>query len=187
MRDFQELLAQVSRELESRALAFMVIGGQAVLLHGRPRLTEDIDLTVAADPRRVGDLVAVCSASGLEPLPEDVEAFATRTYVLPSIDPVSRLRVDFIFSTTPYERQAIQRAIRVSVAGQQIPFATAEDLIIHKLFAARPRDLEDAIGVARRQGDTLDWSYIERWAEEFAAIPGREDMPERLRQLRSEA
>ena len=60
--------------------------------------------------------------------------------------------MDFIFSTTPYERQAIARAEPVVLAGVPVPFATAEDLLIHKLFAGRPRDLEDAAGVVRRKG-----------------------------------
>ena len=93
--------------------------------------------------------------------------------------------MDFIFSTTPYETQAIARAVRVKVGGVGVPFATAEDLIIHKLFAGRPRDVEDAVGVVRRKGTDLDWAYIERWAREFANVPGREDLPSKVAQLRA--
>jgi hypothetical protein len=94
------------------------------------------------------------------------------------------MRVDFIFSTTPYEAQAIARAVRVDVAGESVPFATAEDLIVHKLFAGRPRDVEDATGVVRRKGADLDWEYLMRWAEAFADVPGREGMPDAVRTLR---
>lgn len=72
------------------------------------------------------------------------------------------------FSTTAYEAQAIGRAVRVDIGGQQVPFATAEDLILHKLFAGRPRDVEDIRGVVARKHDSLDWTYLERWAQEFA-------------------
>ena len=65
-----------------------------------------------------------------------------------------------------------------------MPFATAEDLIIHKLFAGRPRDLEDAVGVVQRSGAGLDWTYVERWVAEFARLPGREDLPRQLAELR---
>ena len=92
--------------------------------------------------------------------------------------------MDFIFSTTPYEQQAIERAIRVDVDGVPVAFATAEDLIVHKLFAGRPRDLEDAIGVVARQGNELDWNYLENWAREFSAVPGREEMPRQVADLR---
>ncbi|MGH7630324.1 MAG: hypothetical protein ACREOF_13280 [Gemmatimonadales bacterium] len=99
----------------------------------------------------------------------------------------SGFRVDFIFSTTPYERQAIERAVRVPLAGAAVPFARAEDLLIHKLFAGRPRDLEDALSVARRKGRELDWAYVRRWARAFADIPGREDLPRRVDELEREA
>ena len=46
--DFSGLIGRIAEELNSRGLPFMLIGGQAVLLHGRPRLTEDIDITVGA-------------------------------------------------------------------------------------------------------------------------------------------
>lgn len=57
---------------------------------------------------------------------------------------------------------------------------------MHKLFAGRPRDLEDAEGVVRRKGRELDWEYLERWARELAAIPGREDLPRRISGLRKD-
>ncbi len=182
--DFPALLAALATALERRDIAFMLIGGQAVLVHGRPRLTEDIDVTLAAGPEELPTVREVCDELGLEPLPDDVEGFVRDTFVLPALDPETAVRVDFIFSTIPYERHAIERAVRVQIEGASVPFATAEDLLLHKLFAGRPRDLEDAAGVVRRKGGELDWGYVERWAREFAAIPGREDLPDRLRELR---
>ena len=180
----EHLLAGVARELKAAHIACMVIGGQAVLLHGAPRVTEDIDLTLAAGPDRVHDVLDVCGRIGLTPLPSDVERFVAETFVLPARHALSGFRVDFIFSSTPYERSAIGRALAVDVAGEAVPFATAEDLIVHKLFAARPRDIEDAQSVVRRSGTALDWDYIERWAQSFAAVPGREAMPGLVATLR---
>src|SRR5471030_2328404 len=101
--DFQALIAELTRELEHHELPFMLIGGQAVLLHGRPRLTEDIDITLGADPSRLPDVLAVCVRLGLAPLPADVAAFIADTFVLPARHAGSGIRVDFIFSTTDYE------------------------------------------------------------------------------------
>ena len=185
--DFLQLLAALTRDLNTRQVPFMLIGGQAVLLHGRPRLTDDIDVTLGVGPTALPVMLAACSALGLEPLPEDLEAFVRDTFVLPARDSRTGIRLDFIFSTTAYERQAIARAERVELLGIPVPFATAEDLIVHKLFAGRPRDVEDAAGVVRRKGPMLDWAYLERWVGEFAAVPGREDLPHRLAQLRASA
>lgn len=165
----------------------MLIGGQAVLLHGRPRLTEDIDVTLGVDPSHLPVVREVCRALNLDPLPEHIEKFVADTNVLPVHDAESGIRVDFIFSTTPYERQAIERAVTVELAGEVVPFATAEDLVIHKLFAGRARDIEDVETVIRRKIGELDWSYLEKWAREFAVVPGREGMPDQIDQLRRDA
>ena len=182
--DFAAFIARIARELTGRQLPFMLIGGQAVLLHGQPRLTEDIDITLGVDPGHLQRLLDVCVALGLDPLPDDVPAFVRDTFVLPARHPDTAMRVDFIFSTTAYEQHAIGRAVRVVLCGVSVPFATAEDLVIHKLFAGRARDIEDAVGVARRQGGALDWAYVERWAREFASVPGREEMPVTVARLK---
>lgn len=182
--DFEALLARLTEEIERSGLDFMLIGGQAVLLHGAPRLTEDVDLTLAAGPSALPTVLEVCRRLGLDPLPEDPESFVGETFVLPAAEPETGLRVDIIFSTTRYERQAIERAVRVEIHGVRVPFATAEDLLLHKLFAGRPRDLEDIASVLRRRGDTMDWEYLLRWAESFSEVPGRESMVAQVRELR---
>ena len=164
----------------------MVIGGQAVLVHGQPRLTLDIDITLGVEPDRLETVLEICRELDLEPLPEEVEPFVKETFVLPALHRETRIRVDFVFSTTPYERQAIERAVSIEVGGARVPFATAEDLVLHKLFAGRPRDLEDVLGIVRRRGKALDWSYLERWASEFATVPGREGMVDQISRLRAE-
>ncbi len=183
--DFEALIAAVARELEVRDIPFMLIGGQAVLLHGEPRLTADVDVTLGVSPDRLETVIEAARAAGLSILPEDPAGFVRDTFVLPAAQPDTGIRVDLIFSTTPYESQAIVRAVRVRVGGWEVPFASVEDLLLHKLFAGRPRDLEDAAGVVRRKGEEIDWDYVDRWAEEFATIPGRETLPSLALQLRT--
>jgi len=49
----ESLLRKISVGLEKRGIPYMVIGGQAVLIHGEPRLTRDIDITLGAGPDQV--------------------------------------------------------------------------------------------------------------------------------------
>lgn len=181
------LLAGLARVLGASRIPFMLIGGQAVLLHGRPRLTDDIDATLGVGPEHLPAVLKACETIGLDPLPADVAAFVADTFVLPTRHAPTGMRVDLVFSTLPYEAAAIARAVRVPIGGAEVPFATAEDLLIHKLFAGRPRDLEDAVGVVRRQGDALDWNYIQTWLRTFSEVPGREALPQVLSQVRKAA
>lgn len=48
----------------------------------------------------------------------------------------------------------LEGAVRVEVSGRSVSFATAEDLLLHKLFAGRPRDLEAAIRALRASAET---------------------------------
>lgn len=184
--DFERLIAGVSRALQAHGIPFMLIGGQAVLLHGEPRLTQDVDVTLGVAPDRLPEVLEAAGSAGLAPLPDDPEGFVGETFVLPCDEPGTGIRVDFIFSTTPYESRAIDRAVEVDIRDVDVPFAAAEDLILHKLFAGRARDLEDVAGVVRRKGEELDWDYLRGWAEEFAEIPGREEMPEQVEALHEE-
>lgn len=185
--DIQSLIAGLARALRARNIGFMLIGGQAVLLHGAPRLTDDIDLTLGIGPDRVDVVQEVVRSLGLIPLAPDPTRFAQETFVYPARDPGTGFRVDFIFSTTPFEQQAIAHAVLVTIADERVPFANAEDLIIHKLFAGRARDWDDAVSVVRRQGPRLDWNYIEHWSRQFAQVPGREDLPAQIARLRASA
>lgn len=148
----------------------MIIRGQALLLYWEPRLTKDIAITLGAGTDRLPDVLNLLGALGLEPATEGIEDFVQRTMVLPALDAATGIRVDFIFCFTPYEKGAIARSRKVSIGGEDVAFATAEDLIIHKIFAGRPRDLEDVRSVLLRN-PSLDLSYIRQWLREFDASP----------------
>src|SRR5713226_7570821 len=91
--DLATFLAQLTRRLAERGLPFMLMGGQAVLLHGRPRLTEDMDVTLGVDPSRFSDVRTVCDVLRLDPVPEDIEQFVRQTFVLPARHRETDLRV----------------------------------------------------------------------------------------------
>ncbi len=165
---FDKILARLGATLNESNLPYMIIGGQAVLLYGEPRLTRDIDITLGVGIDHLGALLETIKKIPLKSLPEDVTEFVKRTMVLPVIDESTGIRVDFIFSFTPYESQAIGRANHIRILGQDISFASVEDLIIHKIFAGRPRDMEDVrIILLKNQG--IDIRYIETWLMEFDA------------------
>lgn len=158
---FQELLARLASEFEARRLPYMVIGGQAVLVHGEPRLTRDIDITLGASADEVDAVLDAAQKVGLKPLIENPREFVRDTWVLPCADTHSGIRVDLMFSFTEYERQAMDRAVRVTIGGSDVRIATAEDLVVLKILAGRPRDLEDARTVLLKN-PKLDRDYVTR-------------------------
>jgi len=162
----QNLLTRLARALDEAHIPYMLIGGQALLLYGEPRLTRDVDVTVGLTPHDVKQVLQVARQMALRLLVQDAEDFAQKTWVLPALDETTGLRVDFIFSWTPYEQQALERAREVTVGGYPVRFASPEDVVIHKMLAGRPRDLEDVRSILRKQ--SLDLNYIRQWLRAFA-------------------
>lgn len=161
------LLAKIGAELDRSGIRYMVIGGQAVLVFGEPRLTRDIDITLDADIDRLPEVVAAVERLGLRPLVSPAE-FVAETMVLPCEDGASGVRVDLVFSNTPFEREAMGRTRSMPIEGVQVRFASPEDLVILKVIAGRPRDLEDVKSVLVKQPE-LDRSLVRRWLERYQA------------------
>lgn len=171
---FEEILSRIGASLRKHSLPYMIIGGQAVLLYGEPRLTRDIDITLGVDVDHIDELLAVVRELSLKPIPEDLESFVRQTMVLPALDETTGIRIDFIFSFTPYETGAINRAKKITIMGQEVNFASPEDVIIHKIFAGRPRDIEDVKTIILKNPG-IDNQHIRNWLREFDTSSDKKD------------
>ena len=179
----EELITKIAQCLDRDEIPYMIIGGQAVLLYGTPRLTRDIDITLGIDTDKFRLIEGVCRKSGLKILPENPEDFARETKVLPAEEPESRIRVDFIFSFTEYEAQAIKRAKKVLINDYTVKFASCEDVIIHKMVAARAVDVEDVKNILIKNNKTIDLEYIRRWLSEFGKLSEHKGILEKFNSL----
>jgi len=159
----------------------MLIGGQAVLVYGEPRLTKDIDVTLGVGPDRLDEILAVASELRWQVLVERPAEFVQRTLVLPCQEPQTGIRVDLIFSFSPYERQALRRVRRVRVGDVEVRYASLEDVIIHKLVAGRPRDVEDVRALLLKNKN-VDQAYLRHWLAQFEQALGQ-PLLERLEEL----
>jgi hypothetical protein len=176
----QQLLEKIALTLESRGISYMVIGGQAALLYGEARLTKDIDVTLGVGPDRWEEITGLVKHAGWEVLAG--KDFSERTMVLPCVHRASGIRLDLIFSHSVYELQAMERVRRVEVGKALVRFAAVEDLVIHKVVAGRPRDLEDVWSILAKN-PALDVAYIRRWLAEFdSSLKG--DFSERFETIR---
>src|SRR5438270_13129880 len=112
-----QLLAALAQHLDKRGVPYMIIGGQAVLLYGEPRVTRDIDVTVGLTPDRFNEIVPIVEAVGLATLVDAPEAFERQNFVAPYSIDHEGLRVGMIYSFTPYEVDAQKRESAVAVGG----------------------------------------------------------------------
>lgn len=80
------------------------------------------------------------------------------------------------------EEEATNRARDIKMTSEiSLRLCSAEDLIVMKAFADRPRDWIDVEGVITRQSSIeLDWAYIE---DRLAPLAKAKESPEILRRL----
>ncbi len=71
------------------------------------------------------------------------------------------------FTDSPYELAAIARGVDVVLDGEPVRFASAEDLVIHKIIAGRPVDHQDVEGILLKNPD-IDATDIRQWLARFA-------------------
>jgi hypothetical protein len=163
---FERLLKKIAIQLKEGAIPYMVVGGQAVLLYGEPRLTRDIDIILGMGEEELSKVKKILRTMGLKILVKHDNEFVAKTMVLPAMDRESGIRTDFTFSYSLYERQAIERAKDIKLGRTSVRFASLEDLLIHKVIAGRARDLEDVRSILLKN-PRYDSHDIEKWLAEF--------------------
>ncbi len=99
---------------------------------------------------------------------------ATRRELLRVKDSLFQIEL-FRLSEDPHDRLRFERRIHREIfPGVAVSLPTAEDVIVQKLRwskgAKRPKDFADAVAVMQVQGNSLDWSYIEKWCTEHGTL-----------------
>lgn len=160
---------EVCTFLEDNHIPYAVLGGLALQHWGEPRTTQDVDIVLLVPSKQKDDLLQAMLRR-FRPRMADALSFAKQYRVL-LVRTSSDVPVDISLGIPGYEEEALRRASKVSFNGlPPISILSAEDLIIHKCVAGRPRDIEDVERVLLRQRVKLDLRYIRNWLREFANI-----------------
>jgi hypothetical protein len=133
-----------------------VVGGVAVVLHGHPRFTADLDLVLALDAVNVRAAIAALSELGYRPrAPVRAEDLAdpdqradwirNKGMIVFSLaspaHPTTEVDL-FVEEPFPFEA-AYRRASWTDLGETRVPVASISDLVEMKRRAGRPQDLED--------------------------------------------
>lgn len=155
------LIAALAEALEAIGAQWYLFGAQAVIVWGRPRLTADVDVTVFLQPEDPARLVARLEDAGFSlRVPPSVE-FTTRTRVFPFLHHDTGLPLDLVLGGPGLEEQFLDRAVRVDLGGVVAPVISAEDLIVTKVLAGRPKDVDDVDGLLRERLDSLNLTSVD--------------------------
>jgi hypothetical protein len=170
---------EVQRFCQARRWAFCLIGGVAVQRWGEPRLTQDVDLTVLAGLGNESAFVDALLASFVARR-DDAREFAFEHRVL-LLRTARGVDVDVALGALPFEERTIRRASPWAWGGKTaLITCSAEDLLVHKVFAGRDRDWGDVDGILARQYGRLDLTLVR---QELAPLLDLKEEPEALAKL----
>jgi hypothetical protein len=147
------------RRLVAGRVDFVVIGGLAVIAHGYPRITKDVDIVYARSPanlERLGSVLQDVRArlagvdDGVPFVPDARSLQRTSILTLDSDEGLIDLLAEPAGAASYDELRA--RAEIADFGDVHVPIADLDDLIAMKRAAGRPQDLADleALAVIRR-------------------------------------
>jgi len=138
-------LARVFRKLRAR---WYVFGAAAVSVRARPRLTDDLDVTVLIAPGQRQDLVDAVRAAGFT-FEHDFATILRTSAVLRTRHRRTKLPIDIVIGGPGLEEEFAERASLIKFGRTRVPVISTEDLLACKLLAGRPKDLEDVRALLR--------------------------------------
>src|SRR5579872_4113494 len=142
--DFLDLLTA----LNAAEARFLVVGGYAVGVHGRPRATKDLDVWIEASPdnaRRVMQALRDFGAPLGDLADKDLETLGTGFKMG---EPPSRVDILTQIEGVRFE-DAWPRRIETSFAAVRCAVIGRADLLANKRAAGRPQDLADVAALEK--------------------------------------
>ena len=171
-----DLLSDFSAGLAELNVRWYLFGARAAILYGVARLTADVDVTVHL-PHGVSTEALVQSVERrgfhrrfTEP------GFIERTRVIPLVHTASTIPLDVVLAGPGLEDQFLERALSRSIDGVEVPVASAEDLIVMKVLAGRPKDLDDIVAIVIAQAGALDEPYVRAALRAIQDALGQSDL-----------
>ncbi len=140
-------------------------------------------MIIDVDVDRALRIVKTLGSANFQPLFVDIEEVVEKSFILPLKHRTTNVKLDLAIGLSGFEQQTIG-AEPIELGGTTIPVATAEDLLILKILAGRPRDEEDVKGLVIAAGDHMDWKYCLRVAADLGEALGV-DLKTRVELLKS--
>ncbi|MBI4708862.1 MAG: nucleotidyltransferase [Candidatus Portnoybacteria bacterium] len=169
--DPRHLLVKIAKLLKKLRIPYLVTGGIAVLVWGRPRFTADIDIVVELEENNLKKLKEGLMKLGRSGYVDEElmrQALADRGE-FNFIDGQTGVKVDFwlLKEKDFFDLSRFKRRVAKNILGEKIYFTSPEDLILIKAIWYRmspmSRQLEDIESILKISGKRLDMKYLRKW------------------------
>jgi len=165
--DPKNLLVNIAKILKELKIPYIITGGMAVLVWGRPRFTADIDIVIEFDHNKVDKLEkALLSLSTIGYFDKKaVQEAIDNKGEFNFIDGNTGIKVDFwVLSDDSFDLSRIKRKKNKKILGENVFFSSPEDLILIKLKwykeSSMSRQIEDVESILKISDKKIDFKYL---------------------------
>ena len=168
MRSIGEVIIELDSELDALGMAHAFGGALALAYYAEPRGTVDVDINVGVPYESRSTLLDHLATNGWHA--DESAADAPPDAGMRVRQPGETVVIDLFFSFDDFHQNVLARsAVKPFVYGgtrYELPFLSADDLIVFKISLGRPKDWVD-IEAMIAAGTTIDPDYVERALVEF--------------------
>ena len=161
-----------------------LFGAQAVVLYGVPRLSADVDITLALSPDAPERFAGEMAAAGFAIRVND-PTFVRSTRVMPFMHLATGMPVDVVLAGSGLEEEFLKRTRRMEIGGADVPVIDVADLLIAKILAGRHKDLDDAAALWRLHRNDVDAERVEDVLRLLEEALGQSDLVPAFEGIRS--
>ena len=150
-RSYDAVVRAVERALSAARVDHVFVGGIAVIVFGRLRTTEDVDVLVAFREADVPKLLSELQRRGFQSSEQDLRAALSEGEHCTVDDTRSEYRIDLSSAATASAQHALRYRVTVRSRGVDLPIARPEHTVVMKLKFGSEQDIEDAVAIYLRQ------------------------------------
>ncbi|MGD9396631.1 MAG: DUF6036 family nucleotidyltransferase [Candidatus Thorarchaeota archaeon] len=161
MEEFPDILQLVCTYLNDNEIEYVIVGGVAVMYHGVPRTTVDIDIILQLEQEQISSFTDFLNTNGFSASIDDIQSAFNEKSHSTSFFKETLLRLDIQGVNSDFDKMTLDRAILVDLFGTTIRLGSAEDTFVNKILFQGEQDLRDALGIFKRNSENLDFNYIQ--------------------------
>lgn len=179
MRKVEDILKLVCNFLNENKINYAVVGGFAVIFHGNPRTTMDIDYVIQLAEKDIPKLIKFLKENSFHASEDDMRAALREKSHCTIEDKETMFRLDIKGVYNEMDERVLMNKMKIMLDEAAVYIASPEDTIANKLFFAREQDIKDALGIYVRQHEHLNMEYLEAVCKKTGVYDALEDLRKR--------
>lgn len=170
-----DLLADLGRAFAVAGIDWYLFGAQAAICYGVARLTADVDVTARVPQAAESEWITTVASHGFDRRFADAR-FARLSRVIPMVHRATGLPVDIVLAGPGLEEQFLSRAVTQRIDDVDVPVIDVSDLIVLKVLAGRPKDLDDLATLIHINDSRLDHARVRAVLRDLEQALGQSDL-----------